>query len=136
MSKALTTEIRWFIARVILFNAKVGEEIGLNVTDLQCLHFLTLQGSATPGELAKWASLTTGGMTVVLDRLEKTGYVVRERNPKDRRSLIVRPVASKLRKLEKVYRSKGKALSEVLASFPDEELAVILDFFRKTNRTD
>jgi len=133
---ALTTEIRSFIARVILFNEKVGEAIGLNGTDLQCLHLLSLQGSATPGELAKWASLTTGGMTVVIDRLEKAGYVVRERNPLDRRSLIVRPVMPKLRKLEAIYRQKGEALNRVLSNFDDQELTLLFEFFRRINLSD
>ena len=133
--KDLTTAVRWFIAGAILFSDNVAAAIGLNATDLQCLHLLILQGSATPGQLAKWASLTTGGMTVVLDRLEKAGYVMRERNPKDRRSLIVRPVASHIRKLEEIYRSKGVALAQVLSGFKDQELQLILDFFQKANAT-
>ena len=133
---ALMTEVRWFIAGAILFNDKVAQEIGLNATDLQCLHLLVLQGSATPGQLARWSSLTTGGMTVVLDRLEKAGYVKRERNPKDRRSLIVKPVLSKLRELEATYRSKGEALAGVLSGFKEKDLELILDFFRKVNATN
>src|SRR5215813_4819855 len=81
LMEALTKEVRQFIAGAILFNLKVAEDLGRNATDLQCLNLLEIQGSATPGELAKWSRLTTGGITVVLDRLEKAGYIRREPNP-------------------------------------------------------
>lgn len=127
------TEVRRFLAGAILFNLKVAEDVGINATDMQCLHVLALQGSATPTELAGWSRLTTGGMTVVLDRLEKAGYVQREPNPKDRRSTIIRPVLPALSKLEAIYRSKGEGLSKVLSSYTEGELKLILDFFVRTN---
>jgi MarR family transcriptional regulator, organic hydroperoxide resistance regulator len=135
MIEALTLEIRRFIAGVILFNERVAAEVGLNATDLQCLHLLQLQGAATPGELARCASVTTGGMTVVLDRLEKAGYITRAPNPKDRRSLIIRPVLAHARKLERIYRSKSATLAQVLSGFKQDELEVILSFFTKANRS-
>ena len=133
LTESLRREIRHFIAGVILFNLKVADGLGVNGTDLQCLHVLDLQGFATPGELARWTGLTTGGITVVLDRLEKAGYVVRARNPSDRRSLIVRPVRTQVRRLRRIYRAKSKALTGVLAEYDARELALLLDFFRKTN---
>jgi DNA-binding MarR family transcriptional regulator len=132
--ESLTTEVRRFIAQVILFNEKVAAELELNGTDLQSLHLLVLQGWATPGQLAEWAAVTTGGMTVVLDRLERAGYVTREPNPRDRRSSIVRPVPAKLRKLEAIYRSKGEGLASALSSYNQRELRLLLDFFQKTSR--
>lgn len=128
--------MRKFIAGAILFNDKVAADVGLNATDLQTLHLLVLQGWATPGQLAEWAAVTTGGMTVVLDRLQKAGYVTREPNPEDRRSSIVRPVPASLRKLEAIYRSKGEQLASALSGYDRRELQLLLDFFQKTNRAN
>jgi DNA-binding MarR family transcriptional regulator len=133
LAEALTREVRKFIAGAILFNLKVADEVGLNGTDMQCLHLLGLQGSATPGELARWAFLTTGGITVVLDRLEKAGYVRREPNPRDRRSSIVWPVPAKARKLQALYKSKGQTLARVLSGYGERDLNVILSFFSQVN---
>ena len=55
LMESLNREVRRFIANAILFNLKVAGEVGLNGTDMQCLNLLELQGSATPGELARWA---------------------------------------------------------------------------------
>lgn len=130
---SINLEVRRLIAGVILFNEKIAARVGLNGTDLQCLHLLELQGSATPGELARWAGLTTGGVTVVLDRLENAGYLRREPNPKDRRSTIVRPVMARLRKLGEMYRAQGEGLARVLEGFPDPHLNLILTFLKEVN---
>ena len=130
---ALTLEVRKLIAGTILFNEKVAARIGLNGTDLQCLHLLELQGSATPGEIARWAGLTTGGVTVVLDRLENAGYIRREPNPEDRRSSIIRPVPARLKRLHAMYQAQGEGLARVLAGFPDPQLRLILEFLKEVN---
>lgn len=133
--ESLTGEVRRFIAGAILFNLKVADAVGLNGTDMQCLNLLQLQGSATPGEFARWTYLSTGGVTVLLDRLEKAGYIRREPNPRDRRSSIIRPVPVKFRKLFALYLSKGQALAQALSRYNDDELKLILDFFRQVNST-
>jgi DNA-binding MarR family transcriptional regulator len=131
--QAMVQEVRRFLASGILFNEKVAAELGLNGTDLQLLNLLELQGSATPGDLARWSSLTTGGVTVAVDRLEKAGFVKREPNPKDRRSNIIRPVPKRLLDLYLIYKSKGELVVNVLAGFNDRELKTIMNFLKKAN---
>jgi DNA-binding MarR family transcriptional regulator len=126
-------EVRRFIAGAILFNLKVADEVGLNATDVQCLNLLELRGGATPGELARWAYLTTGGVTVVLDRMEKAGYIRRDPNPNDRRSSIVRPIAARARQLHARYRAKGQELARALGAYSEPELRLILDFLQRAN---
>jgi MarR family transcriptional regulator, organic hydroperoxide resistance regulator len=129
-------EFRKTLAGTILFNEKVAAEVGLNGTDLQCLHLLELQGAATPGDLARWSGLTTGGVTVAVDRLEKAGYVKRQPNPEDRRSTIIQPVAARMRRLQAIYKSKGELTAGVLAEYDDRALQVLLSFFRTLNSGD
>ena len=78
---SLIRNIRYFIAGTIVFNQKVADSVGLHLTDMQCLNLLELEGAMTPGKLAKWMGLSTGGVTVMLDRLEQGGYIRREANP-------------------------------------------------------
>jgi DNA-binding MarR family transcriptional regulator len=87
--------------------------------------------SGRSGDLARWSGLTTGGVTVVIDRLEKAGYVKRQPNPADRRSVIIQPVLAKLRKLEPLYRSKGESLVGAVSALSDRALQVVVDFFKK-----
>lgn len=134
--RTLSREVRMFLAGAILYNEKVAALLGLNSTDLQFIHLLELGVAATPGDLARWSGLTSGGVTVVLDRLEKAGYVQRRPNLADRRSVLIEPVAARLRKLQSLYRSKGENLNRSLSRSNDRELRIILDFFRRTNRAE
>jgi DNA-binding MarR family transcriptional regulator len=132
--QSLMREVRMFIAAVILYNEKVAAAVGLNATDLQFIHLLELKVAATPGDLARWSGLTTGGVTVVLDRLEKAGYIKRQPNPADRRSVLVQPVMSRLRKFQPLYQSKGESLFNTLSQLNERDLGVIQEFFQSINR--
>jgi MarR family transcriptional regulator, organic hydroperoxide resistance regulator len=129
----LAHSVRHAFASVILFNQRVADDVGVNLRDLQVLHLLQLRGPSTPRDLASWACVTTGGMTVVLDRLEKDGYVQRKDNPVDRRSCIVHLIPESLRKLEGIYESKGKLLAAAVKRYSDTELRLLIGFFDQLN---
>jgi len=132
MAQSLEIEVRKFIAGAILFNEKVAALAGLNSTDLQFMNLLELGVARTPGDLARWSGLTTGGVTVALDRLEKAGCITRQPNPDDRRSTIIQPAEARLRQFQTIYHSKSELLMRAIENFNERELAVILDFFART----
>ena len=132
--ESLGLAVRRSLAGAILFNQKVADEVGINLRDLQVIHLLQLHGPSQPRDLARWAFVTTGGMTVVLDRLEKTGYVKRERNPADRRSCIVHLIPKSLGKFVDAYQSKADLLAGVLSQFSDRDLRMLLRFYEQLNR--
>jgi DNA-binding MarR family transcriptional regulator len=75
----------------------------MNPTDLRCLELLGLESEATPSRLAVLLGLTTGAVTGILDRLERTGFVRREADPADRRRVFVRPVPERLTEIAARY---------------------------------
>ena len=122
-------EIRKFIAAVIFFNAQAAETVGLGLTDMQMVHMLQLNGSATPRQLGLWTGLTSGGVTVALDRLEKSGYVRREPNPQDRRSVLITLMPSRMRRLAALFEGVEAETRRLLATMPDRDLQVVARFF-------
>ncbi|MDA0567653.1 MarR family transcriptional regulator [Streptomonospora sp. S1-112] len=68
----------------------MSAESDLNPTDFQCFALLRVGGPMTPGEIAQSLRLTTGSVTVVVDRLAERGLVRRDRHPEDRRKVVVR----------------------------------------------
>lgn len=133
VSTDLMLELRRFIAGVILFNQQVAEQVGMNPTDMQCIHLVQLMGPLTAGKLAECTGLTTGGVTVALDRLEKAGLVRRERNPRDRRSILVHLEPNALAGIETHYAEIGVQTEAFLATFPEQKLKIVLDFFSGIN---
>jgi DNA-binding MarR family transcriptional regulator len=59
--------------------------------------------SATAGQLAEQTNLTTGAITSMIRRLEQAGYVTSQRDPADRRRVIVTLVPEKLDQGRRLY---------------------------------
>src|SRR5437016_332606 len=66
-----------------------AEHFGLNRTDMRCLELLRNRRPMTPTGLADALGLTTGGVTTVIDRLERSGFARRHPDPDDRRKVVV-----------------------------------------------
>src|SRR5580698_1181817 len=133
-------EIRKFIAASIFFNSQAAEKVGLSLTDSQMIHTLQLYGPSTPTRLAAATGLSSGGVTVALDRLEKGSYVRREPNPDDRRSLLIHINPTHLLKLKGIYENVEAETRRQLATLSKGDLAAVLRFFAalstvRANRT-
>jgi len=63
---------------------------GLTVTQFGVLEVLHHVGPLCQSELAEKLLKSGGNLTLVVDNLEKVGYVSRERDPADRRFVMVR----------------------------------------------
>jgi DNA-binding MarR family transcriptional regulator len=119
--------------KTVLFQEAIADQLGLNTTDLMCLSFLGGAEPLTAGQLAEATGLTTGSVTVMIDRLEKAGYVQREKDPTDRRRVIVRPVSKRIeRDIAPLYASIGEAWERAIEGYSTQELAVILDMLTRS----
>ncbi len=58
----------------------VAEILGINRTDARAGDIVDQHGRITAGQLAVEAGLTTGAVTAVVDRLERTGLIRRVRD--------------------------------------------------------
>lgn len=132
--KNLNTQLRYVTANSVIFSQAIADAVGIHPTDNECLDYLMLNGPATAGQLARLTGLTTGAITAVIDRLEKTGFVKREPHPEDRRKVIVVPNTDKIfAEIMPYAMPMGQAVDNVCAEFSAEELAVVLRFIEKAN---
>jgi DNA-binding MarR family transcriptional regulator len=125
---AVLREVRRMTAQSVLISEAVSERFGLASSDLECLDLALLGGGATAGEFAKATGLTTGAITGVIDRLERAGYVRREKDPGDRRKVIVRARPAMTRRIAPVYDSLQREMTRLWSRYSDAELALIHDF--------
>jgi DNA-binding MarR family transcriptional regulator len=122
-------------AWTVLLHHAIASRSGINVTDMQCINLLQLRGPMTPGQLAEAMFLTTGGaITAVIDRLEKAGMVRRRRDDADRRRVIVEATQdAPVTELSARFQPVAEIYGEVLETYSDEQLEVILDYLARTN---
>jgi DNA-binding MarR family transcriptional regulator len=69
--------------------AALASDVGISATDLDALEHLEADGPLTQRQLGDRLSLTSGAVTVLVDRLEQAGWVRRCPHPSDRRYILV-----------------------------------------------
>ena len=69
--------------------AALARHTGVSATDLDALEHLEATGPLTQRQLGDRLVLTSGAVTMLVDRLERGGWVRRRPNPADRRSVLV-----------------------------------------------
>ncbi|WP_235828221.1 MarR family winged helix-turn-helix transcriptional regulator [Brevibacillus migulae] len=131
--QALLQELRLNSARAVMFHQLISEKLGLNATDHKCLDYLTRTGPVTAGQLAQLTGLTTGAVTNVIDRLEQAGYVIRDKDPADRRRVVVKPVPARSAHIAPMFQSVMKSTLQIISHYSDQELQVILKFIKQCN---
>jgi DNA-binding MarR family transcriptional regulator len=66
-------------------------------------------------------------MTGILDRLERGGWVARDRDPSDRRSIVVRALRDRNAELMRLYSGMNASMDQICAGYGDTELEVLAD---------
>ncbi|MCX6047867.1 MAG: MarR family transcriptional regulator [Chloroflexi bacterium] len=118
LTQELNRQFRYTSANAVMFSQVIAQKAGINSTDNECLDFLLLNGPATAGQLSELTGLTTGAVTAVIDRLEKIGYVKRERDSADRRKVIVVPNKEKInREIMPHVMPMGMAMAALCAEY-------------------
>jgi DNA-binding MarR family transcriptional regulator len=118
----------------MLLNA-YADRLGLHSTDWGCVLLLNeaLPMPLTAGQLAELTGLTTGAITGVLDRLENAGYVRRERDPADRRRVIVRLVPEEMARIQPMFDGMIADIVAMHRDYSDDQLAVTIEMLTRSS---
>ncbi len=86
---AATNSLRELILAAEHFGLAAANALALRVSDSQAVSYLYARGAMGQTALGELLGLNTGTMTVLVDRLERSGIAKRIPHPTDRRRLIV-----------------------------------------------
>ena len=129
---AIKESLRDVTVQLGLLNHHVGTRVELRDVDLDCLELVNRQGPLNPSALARRAGLHPATMTGVLDRLERGGWIARDRDPADRRAVVIRALRDRAGEVYRLYAGMNAAMDGICAGYSDAELAAIADFLRRT----
>jgi DNA-binding MarR family transcriptional regulator len=131
-SAQVRESLRELRIQLSLLNYRIGSRLDLKDLDLDCLDILDVYGPLSPSALARRAGLHPATMTGVLDRLERGGWIARERDASDRRAVVVRILSDRYAELMRFYSPMNRSMNKILAKYSDSELEAIADFMRRT----
>ncbi|WP_035841170.1 MarR family winged helix-turn-helix transcriptional regulator [Kitasatospora azatica] len=129
----LRAESRRYVASYVLFNQAVADHLGLHPTDVQCLSLLSLEPEAvTTGQIAELTGLTSGSATRLVDRLERAGYVTRERDSQDRRRVLVQLVPEAMTRFGALWQELAVDWDALFDGDTEAELGLLIRHMRRT----
>src|ERR1700757_3225759 len=118
-----------------MFAKMVADRAGISSADMDCIDFVNVEGRMTAGRLAELTGLTTGAITGVVDRLEKAGFVRRERDETDRRKVFIATVPENTAHIGRLYGPMKDAMHKLWGSYSDDELELLLRFGKESYRS-
>ncbi len=101
------------------------ELLGMHLRHLMALSYVRDHESAPQQDLAEAFCMDANNIVLLLNELEDLGYVVRRRDPDDRRRHLVDMTAKGGRALAKAERSQESIEDDVLRSLDPAERAIL-----------
>jgi DNA-binding MarR family transcriptional regulator len=133
--RQLTNEVkdsmRDLRVQLALLNHRVGARLELKDVDLDCLDLISRYGPLSPSALARRAGLHPATMTGIIDRLERGRWIARERDPADRRAVLLRIRPERAAEVLRLYIGMNHSLDQICADYSEADLSVLADFMRR-----
>ncbi len=132
LNREIKEALRDLSIQLALLNHRIGGHIELKGTDLECLDLISRHGPVSPSALARRAGLHPATMTGILDRLERGGWIARDRDPADRRGVVVRANPGRGAEIFRLYAGMNTAMDQICAGYADDDLDLLAGFLRRT----
>ena len=133
MLEKLNHAIIEFYEKLSSWEHDVVREKGLTLPQMHTLEVLGIHQDMRMKELAQCMGITTGTLTVLVDRLEDKGFVCRKPHQTDRRSILVELTDTGQKMYEEHDRLHLRLIEELTADFSTEERDLLLSFIKKMN---
>ena len=117
--------LRRIIRAVDIHSRKLNNDFKITAPQLICLYSLVKGGEMTQSELSKQVSMGISTINGVIDRLEKKGLVIRQRDTQDRRKVFITVTEAGKMISKSTPSLLQDRLSDSLRNLPELEQAAI-----------
>ena len=132
LTQSVKDALREASRQLSLLDHQVSGRLELRGSDLACLDLVSAHGPVSPTELARLAGQHPATLTGILDRLERGGWISRDRDPADRRGVLLHVERGRGAELLGLYAGMNSAMDDICAGYREEDLELVADFLRRT----
>jgi DNA-binding MarR family transcriptional regulator len=132
LANQVKDELRELATQLSLHGRAVGARVDFRDVDLDCLDLIARHGPISPSALARRAGLHPATMTGVLDRLQRGGWIARERDGADRRAVTVRALRDRNAELYQHFSGMNNRMDAIFDDYSDTDLELIAGFLNRT----
>ncbi len=123
--KQIVGGIRKLVRSVYLESSRISRQYGLTGAQSALLRTLLSEGSMSSVDLSRQLYVTPSNITGIIDRLEKKGLVHRDRQPKDRRVVLIRLTEKGLELSRQLPDPIEKKIIEQLADLQEDHVQLL-----------
>jgi DNA-binding MarR family transcriptional regulator len=132
LDREVRASLRDVSVQLSLLNHQVRGQLELRGADLECLDLISREGPLSPSTLARRSGLHPATMTGILDRLERGGWIARERDPADRRAVLIRAERSRGADVLRLYAGMNSAMDQIIGEYDEAQLELLAGFLQRT----
>lgn len=129
----LTNQIIEFYDRISSWEQSVVRDSGFTPAQMHAIEVIGHTGQLKMKELAKQMGLTTGTITLMVDKLEKCGAAQRKPHKNDRRSILVSLTEKGKILFEEHHKLHMKLTSDLCADLTESESELLATLLTKMN---
>ncbi len=104
-----------------------GEFSDITIKDMHVIEAIGQGEKKTSSVVAKRLSVTMGTLTKSIDRLARTGYVLRERSDEDKRLVLLSLTEKGIRADERHKKFHADMIQAAMAQFDEKETQILLE---------
>ncbi|HJP80948.1 MAG TPA: MarR family transcriptional regulator [Candidatus Saccharimonadales bacterium] len=131
----LNQAVQWAGTLTVIHTNAIAHQIGLSATEFEAMDLISRFQPMTAGKLAEYCGLTSGAITGLVDRLERQGFVRRERDPADRRRVFIVPVENEeaKKKVRALYKPMATEFRKCAENYTKDEICLLLKMQKEAN---
>lgn len=124
----ITDSFREMAVVMTVLNLRAGEQVGLRDVEMKALDVLMRDGAMSAKAVGQRLGMHPATMTGILDKLEKSGWVTRERSTEDRRVALIQPVRERVGEIVRLFAGMNTTAVELLDRYDTADLETIAGF--------
>jgi MarR family 2-MHQ and catechol resistance regulon transcriptional repressor len=110
------------------------EQLGLGYSDFGVLEVVLHKGPTPVNTIGEKINLTSGSISVAVDRLEERGLVERRLDPADRRARVVHLTAAGRKLIERAFGCHAAAMERAASGLSETERELAIGLLRKLGK--
>ena len=118
------------IHRIVLPKELFDTESDVTPLQLEVLFYLHIHPRSKVGAVGKHLNLSSSAIAQLTDRLAKSGYIEREDNPRDRRSVMLLLTQKGNRVFSQLHETRIRKIRKVLGSIPEKDFKEFVRIFK------